>query len=305
MDGTIVAGTPWSLPADLRSVDRPKVPAVGAGVQSVDRPNVPAVAVDVESVDRPSVPAVAADIESVDRPSLAAVTPGIESVDRPNVPAVAVDVGSVDRPSVPAVAADIESVDRPNVAAVVAGIRSVDRPNLAAVAAGVQSVDRPNVPTAAADLRSVDRPTTVGSVGRPTETRGVSGLLTADWDAELEARSACPTHQARLSGDTGFRRGALAEALPAGLRESVDPTAVNLPVLVVHGEADQVAPADGARELAGALARVELATVRGGRHDALNDITHRTVAAHVVQWLERLRAGKDVTPILTVTRAHR
>ncbi|MET7402352.1 alpha/beta hydrolase [Dactylosporangium sp. NPDC005572] len=142
----------------------------------------------------------------------------------------------------------------------------------------------------------------MGSVGRPTGTIGGSGLLTADWDAELEARSACPTHQARLTGDTGFRRGALGEPLQAGLRESVDPGAVTVPVLVVHGEADPVAPVDGARALAVALARAELATVRDGRHDALNDITHRTVAAHVVQWLERLRADRAVTPILTVTR---
>ena len=35
----------------------------------------------------------------------------------------------------------------------------------------------------------------------------------------------------------------------------------------------------------------------GGRHDALNDLTHRTVAAAVVQFLERLRLGPGLPRI--------
>lgn len=45
----------------------------------------------------------------------------------------------------------------------------------------------------------------------------------------------------------------------------------------------------------------ELVTVRGGRHDILNDINHRSVAAHVVQWLERLRSGAADVPIVVET----
>ncbi|MEV8511911.1 alpha/beta hydrolase [Dactylosporangium sp. NPDC051484] len=123
-----------------------------------------------------------------------------------------------------------------------------------------------------------------------------------DWGDELEARSACPTHRARLEADGGFQRGTLAEPVPQALVEAVDPAAIALPVLLVHGGADLVAPLSGARELAARLARAELATVRDGRHDALNDSTHRTVAAHVVQWLERLRADPaTVAAILTVS----
>jgi pimeloyl-ACP methyl ester carboxylesterase len=121
------------------------------------------------------------------------------------------------------------------------------------------------------------------------------------WERELEARTACPTHRARIEGDGGFRRGALDEPIPAGLRGSIDPAAIAVPVLIVHGEADPVAPVHGARELAAALPHAELATVRDGRHDALNDIAHRSVAAHVVQWLERLRADPAAGPILTVS----
>lgn len=127
------------------------------------------------------------------------------------------------------------------------------------------------------------------------------GVLAVDWDGELAARSACPTHQARLTGDSGFHRGALAGPVRAELRAAVEPAAIAVPVLVVHGAADPVAPLQGARDLAAALPLAELATVRDGRHDAFNDITHRTVAAHVVQWLERLRADPAAKPILTVS----
>ncbi|WP_432827406.1 alpha/beta hydrolase [Dactylosporangium sp. CA-092794] len=122
-----------------------------------------------------------------------------------------------------------------------------------------------------------------------------------DWDAELDARSACPTHRARLEGDGGFERGALTAEVPPALAAAVDPAAVAVPVLIVHGAADPIAPVAGARELASRLPHAELATVRDGRHDAFNDITHRTVAAHVVQWLERLRADPAAPPILTVS----
>ncbi|WP_327005074.1 lysophospholipase [Dactylosporangium sp. NBC_01737] len=121
--------------------------------------------------------------------------------------------------------------------------------------------------------------------------------VAVDWDGELEARTACPTHQARLTGDTGFQRGALALPVAANL---LAPAPVAVPVLVLHGEADTVSPVGTARQLAATLPKAELGTVRDGRHDVLNDATHRTVAAHVVQWLERLRADKDATPILTV-----
>jgi pimeloyl-ACP methyl ester carboxylesterase len=133
------------------------------------------------------------------------------------------------------------------------------------------------------------------AVGVPWEPPAAAGGL--EWEAELDARSACPTHRSRLEADGGFERGALTGPVPEALLEEVHPAAVAVPVLLVHGEADPIAPVRGARTLAAALPRAELATVRDGRHDALNDVNHRTVAAHIVQWLERLRAGG---PILTV-----
>jgi alpha-beta hydrolase superfamily lysophospholipase len=119
--------------------------------------------------------------------------------------------------------------------------------------------------------------------------------------AERGGRSAGPPPRARLEADPGFARGALTDPVPAELLAAVDPAAITVPVLLIHGEADPVVPLAAVRDLAGRLSRAELATVRDGRHDALNDSTHRTVAAHVVQWLERLRSDPKATPILTVS----
>jgi alpha-beta hydrolase superfamily lysophospholipase len=119
------------------------------------------------------------------------------------------------------------------------------------------------------------------------------------WDDELDARTACPVHRNRLARDTTLVRGALDARVPVELVDAtrrLRPADIRVPVLVVHGSADVVAPYSGAVALAALLPYAEMATLHGGRHDVLNDAHHRTVAAHVVQWLERLRAG---TPILS------
>ena len=38
----------------------------------------------------------------------------------------------------------------------------------------------------------------------------------------------------------------------------------------------------------------ELVSIAGARHDVLNDLSHRTVAATIVLWLERLRLGREL-----------
>jgi pimeloyl-ACP methyl ester carboxylesterase len=129
----------------------------------------------------------------------------------------------------------------------------------------------------------------------------------ADWDDELAARTTCPAHRARLADDDVFTRGSLGDPVPAGL----DPLSPDLeledlrvPVLLLHGGADPVAALDPVRIVAARLPRAELAVTEDGRHDVLNDATHRTVAAQVVQWLERLRGGPDLTPIIAVEARH-
>ena len=142
-------------------------------------------------------------------------------------------------------------------------------------------------------------------VGTALESAGSTAEV-ADWDSELGVRTACPTHRGRLDADTAFGRGSLADPVPTELAEAADKAAAQLgalPVLLVHGEADAVSPLPAVRRLASALPGAVLATVADGRHDALNDISHRSVAATVVQWLERLRGGADLPVVVTVTAA--
>ncbi|MFD4602672.1 alpha/beta hydrolase [Streptomyces sp. NPDC058464] len=105
------------------------------------------------------------------------------------------------------------------------------------------------------------------------------------WETEIEARTACPTHQARLTGDPAFRRGAL-DITPDLPELRLD--RVRVPVLALHGKDDRVSPVTAARA-AYADSPVHLVEFTGGRHDVLNDALHRTAAATVVLFLERLR----------------
>lgn len=129
----------------------------------------------------------------------------------------------------------------------------------------------------------------------------------AGWAAELAARTSCPAHRGRLDADPEFTRGSLGDPVPAGLAAAAEAAvpAPELPVLVVHGAADEVSPPAEARRLAARLPGAHLATVADGRHDALNDIAHRSVAATVVQWLERLRAGAHLPVVITVEETPR
>ncbi|MEU7790333.1 alpha/beta hydrolase [Amycolatopsis sp. NPDC049159] len=105
------------------------------------------------------------------------------------------------------------------------------------------------------------------------------------WEDELDARTACPVHRALLESDDRFARGELGE--PARTSSARPP----VPVLVLHGEADRVADAEAARAYAANLPDARFVLVSGGRHDVLNDVDHRSVAAEIVQFLEWLRAG--------------
>ncbi|GAA2586987.1 alpha/beta fold hydrolase [Winogradskya consettensis] len=113
------------------------------------------------------------------------------------------------------------------------------------------------------------------------------------FDDEVEARTACPNHQGVL-GRGGATPGAVFSAqIPT---ELIDPVgSVTVPVLGLHGGDDKISPLDGVR---GRYAGGSLLVIEGGRHDILNDVTHRTVAAHVILFLERLRLGADL-PVIT------
>jgi alpha-beta hydrolase superfamily lysophospholipase len=113
------------------------------------------------------------------------------------------------------------------------------------------------------------------------------------WAAEVAARTACPVHTRVINEDGSFERGALNQPLPWA---SVSLQLPDKPMLLLHGTADPVTPvADAVAPYAGA-ARVRL--VEGGRHDVLNDATHRSVAATVVLFLESLRLGPELPAIV-------
>jgi pimeloyl-ACP methyl ester carboxylesterase len=122
------------------------------------------------------------------------------------------------------------------------------------------------------------------------------GLGGESWEDELAARTACPTHRGRLAGQ-GLRRGALFEPVPAGWESLADLARIRQPALGLHGTADPVSPLDAARERYRQAPRAELVSIAGGVHDVLNDVTHRTVAATIVLFLERLRLGPELPPI--------
>ncbi|UYM07745.1 alpha/beta hydrolase [Solicola gregarius] len=118
------------------------------------------------------------------------------------------------------------------------------------------------------------------------------------WDAEVDARTACPVHRKVIGEDADFGRGALSDPLPW---TSTAIPASEKPVLALHGTADPVTPAaSAAASYAGARnARVRL--VDGGRHDVLNDLSHRSVAATIVLFLESLRLGPDLPDVVSAS----
>lgn len=126
-----------------------------------------------------------------------------------------------------------------------------------------------------------------------------SARVDGDWDAELEARTACPTHRRVISEDAGFARGGLARELPWSDLHLEAPAK---PVLVVHGSADPVTSADQAFAAYVGAPAAELYLVDGAHHDVLNDVTHRSVAATLVLFLERLKLGADRPAIITRTQ---
>ncbi|MGP4046637.1 alpha/beta hydrolase [Streptomyces sp. 2A115] len=136
------------------------------------------------------------------------------------------------------------------------------------------------------------------------QTAGIDALILAglptgpwasgSWEAEVEARTACPTHQGRLTNDADFRRGALDE-IPELPELRLD--LVRVPVLALHGADDRVSPLDRALTTYAGHPGVRTVTFNNGRHDVFNDASHRTAAASVVLFLERLRLSPELPVI--------
>ena len=121
----------------------------------------------------------------------------------------------------------------------------------------------------------------------------------SSWEEELDARTSCPTHRGHISGNL-VSSGALYGPIPPEWSEGGAIAKVGKPILAIHGREDPISPLEWAREAYAPAARVELVAVAGARHDVLNDQSHRTVAATIVLWLERLRADNELAPIASL-----
>ncbi len=116
------------------------------------------------------------------------------------------------------------------------------------------------------------------------------------WDDELDARTTCPAHRGRLTGPA-LRRGALYEPIPAGWLDRSGLGGLRMPILGLHGSDDPISALGQVRDRYAAAPSAELVSISLGRHDVLNDQTHRTVAAAIVLFLERLRQDAGPRPI--------
>ncbi|MDL9937284.1 lysophospholipase [Gordonia sp. ABSL1-1] len=146
----------------------------------------------------------------------------------------------------------------------------------------------------APELDGVDAAILVGLLPRGGTSSGPGDR----WEDELELRTACPTHRGILSADPAFTRGTIVGAGADGSTSGPVP-ADDVPTLVLHGADDRVAPwrdvLPAFTDRPGTVVRL----VTGGRHDVLNDVSHRSVAATIVLFLESLKIGPDLAPIVT------
>ncbi|MEU7290308.1 alpha/beta hydrolase, partial [Streptomyces flaveolus] len=88
------------------------------------------------------------------------------------------------------------------------------------------------------------------------------------------------------------------EAVPDALLDAVQDGGIDVPVLLVTGDADPLADHEALERAAKSLPRARLSVVHGAHHDVLNDLQHRSVAAEVVTFLETLR--NQLQPLVTV-----
>jgi alpha-beta hydrolase superfamily lysophospholipase len=86
--------------------------------------------------------------------------------------------------------------------------------------------------------------------------------------------------------------------VPDELLDAAYQSTADVPQLLLTGAADPLADHDVIERAAKTLPAARLAVVRGGHHDVLNDLQHRSVAAEIVAFLEALR--DDLTPAVTV-----
>ncbi len=132
--------------------------------------------------------------------------------------------------------------------------------------------------------------------GAPVESTQIGG---GGRDVELEARTACPIHRARLLGDAHFEWG----TLDSPIRLEFPAQAPTVPALFVHGAADTISGVSALVSLADRVTDREVAVYVDGRHDILNDKMHRSVAARIILFVETVCKGNSFHEPLRVDSA--
>jgi alpha-beta hydrolase superfamily lysophospholipase len=125
----------------------------------------------------------------------------------------------------------------------------------------------------------------VVSAGALTAT----GTRAIDRAAEITERTACPVHRGRLATDGVLEVGTLGARAAHDFVDEELAARIPVPALVFHGEADTISGFDEASAVYAALPDARVFGVEQGLHDVLNDLTHRSVAAQIIQFAERLR----------------
>jgi hypothetical protein len=119
---------------------------------------------------------------------------------------------------------------------------------------------------------------------------------TTDPSTEIQLRTSCPVHREVLATSSAtpfFDGGAIVTSWPA-------PDApVSIAALIVHGAEDRLAPVEDVVDQTAQWPNRTVVTVVGGVHDVLNDIHHRTIAAELISFAERLRVDPTGPEILT------
>ncbi|MGA5703169.1 alpha/beta hydrolase [Peterkaempfera bronchialis] len=141
------------------------------------------------------------------------------------------------------------------------------------------------------------QPDAVVLAGLPGQAAGTTEAV-GTWDEELDVRTSCPAHRGTLTQDSRVRRGSLNDAVPDAVLTAALDSEAAVPALLLIGDADPLADHEALARTAKSLPRARLSVVHGARHDVLNDLQHRSVAAETVTFLETLR--NELRPLITV-----
>jgi alpha-beta hydrolase superfamily lysophospholipase len=121
------------------------------------------------------------------------------------------------------------------------------------------------------------------------------GTVEDDFDMDSAALSADPWYLAAMANDPlVFSGGAemarsLRRVLPPAWEELVGRLPdLSLPILIVHGENDEVSPFAAAQRSAQSLTNAEVLGFTGGKHDVLNDTVHESVAEAIAEFVNSL-----------------